>query len=71
MSRKSLGAIILSLILLLPGCTSLNGNVQEENIEQVDEILNCQDDPSQSGCLVKISSDDCSSNEIFDIPSNL
>ena len=69
MSRKSLGAIILSLILLLPGCTSLNGNVQEENIEQVDEILNCQDDPSQSGCLVKISSDDCSSNEIFDIDS--
>ena len=69
MNTKPLGAVILCLILLLPGCTSITGDVKDEDLEVNNEIINCQDDPSQSGCLVKISPNDCSLSEIFDTDS--
>ena len=69
MSRTPLRAILLSLIFILPGCTSLTGNVQEENQESNNEKITCQEDPTQSGCLIKISPSDCSSGQIFDIDS--
>ena len=40
MNTKPLGAIILCLILLLPGCTSINGDVKDEDLELNNEKIN-------------------------------
>ena len=55
-------AIVMALLLLLPGCTGL----LNDDVETVPEEVTCEDDPSQPDCFEEvITEDDCTSIEVF------
>jgi len=60
--KGAYSAIVMTLLLLLPGCTGMLGS----DPETVPEVVTCEGDPSQPGCFeVVITEDDCSSTEVF------